>query len=56
MCWAGAMIMFNKGTDLATAPTLMVGIISETLRNYRRNPLQSLNRLPITSEIQLSEA
>ncbi len=29
MCWAGgAMILFNKGTDMATGATLMVGLVS----------------------------
>ncbi|MEA5093421.1 MAG: carbon starvation CstA family protein [Sedimentibacter saalensis] len=29
MCWAaGAMVIFGRGTDLATAPTLMVGLVS----------------------------
>lgn len=29
MCWAaGAMILFGRGTDVATAPTLMVGLVS----------------------------
>lgn len=29
MCWAaGAMVLFGRGTDVATAPTLMVGLVS----------------------------
>lgn len=29
MCWAGgAMVLFNKGTDMATGATLMVGLVS----------------------------
>lgn len=29
MCWAaGAMVLFGRGTDMATAPTLMVGLVS----------------------------
>lgn len=29
MCWAaGAMVLFNRGTDVATQPTMMVGIVS----------------------------
>ncbi len=29
MCWAaGAMILFGRGTDMATQPTLMVGLVS----------------------------
>jgi carbon starvation protein CstA len=31
MCWAGgAMVLFNKGTDMATSATLMVGLISKS--------------------------
>ncbi len=30
MCWAaGAMVIFGRGTELTTAPTLMVGLISK---------------------------
>lgn len=52
MCWAaGAMIMFNKGTDLATAPTLMVGIISRDFLGTIGGMLAILGVivLPITS-------
>lgn len=29
MCWAaGAMVLFGRGTDLSTAPTLVVGLVS----------------------------
>ncbi len=29
MCWAaGAMVLFGRGTDMATAPTIMVGLVS----------------------------
>ncbi len=31
MCWAaGAMVLFGRGTDVATAPTIIVGMVSKT--------------------------
>lgn len=52
MCWAaGAMIMFNKGTEISTSPTLMVGIISKDFLGSIGGTLAILGVivLPITS-------
>lgn len=52
MCWAaGAMILFNNGTDIATAPTLMVGLISRDFLGNIGGVLAILGVivLPITS-------
>jgi carbon starvation protein CstA len=52
MCWAaGAMILFNTGTDMATTPTLMVGLISRDFLGNIGGVLAILGVivLPITS-------
>ena len=52
MCWAaGAMILFNKGTDIGTSPTLMVGAISRDFLGNVGGILAILGVivLPITS-------
>lgn len=52
MCWAaGAMILFNTGTDMSTAPTLMVGLISRDFLGNVGGILAILGVivLPITS-------
>lgn len=52
MCWAaGAMILFNNGTDIKTAPTLMVGLISRDFLGNVGGVLAILGVivLPITS-------